>query len=719
MNHSKINDELNEYAEESNYHFDLSRRDFVQILGAGIIITVGGTLPIQKDTLLEIQQQNLMNQRLHIGTDGIITILTSKIEMGQGARTQLTMASAEELHVPVNQIRMIMGDTMLTPDDGGTAGSRTTPGTVPVIRTACAATREALIDMAAEEWKTDRSALTAVDGIIIDSTTNRKVSYGELARTENYKNSMRKEVDNNVTVTPVKEWKIMGSNVPKIGGDDIVKGAHRFPSDIVRPNMLFGKVLQPPSFGAELISIDISPAESIEGVMAVHDGNFAGVAAQTSHQAETALKEIAKTAKWKTKPHPSSSEIFSYLKEHSSAESRRSRGGSAQSSEDAQNALKNSFKTLSESYQVAYIQHAPLEPRAAVAEWENGNVTIWTGTQQISRVHQEVTSAFNISSSKVRIIHPDMGGGFGGKHTGEVSVQAARLAREAEKPVSVRWSREEEFTWAYFRPAGLIEIQAGLDEHGMLSSWHFVNYNSGSSAIDTPYNIPNVFTQYRRSESPLRQGSYRALASTANTFARESLMDEIAHEADADPYEFRMKHLKNDRIKAVLESAAKKFGWGNRIKRKSVNKGIGLACGTEKGSVVAACVEVEIDRSSGEIKLLEICEAFECGKIINPDNTRAQVAGCIIMGLGGALWEEIRFENGKVLNPSFRTYQVPRFKDVPKIDIILLDKPEAPSVGAGETPIIAVAPAIANAVFFASDIRIRTMPFKSNLLKQG
>ena len=265
---------------------------------------------------------------------------------------------------------------------------------------------------------------------------------------------------------------------------------------------------------------------------------------------------------------------------------------------------------------------------------------------------------------------------------------------------------------AYFRPAAVIEIEAGLDAAGTLTSWHFVNINSGPAAIETPYRCGQSKSHFVTAEAPLRQGSYRALAATANNFARECAMDELAEAAGGDPLDFRIAHLENPRLRAVLETAAQRFGWQERAKKKDSSSGVGLACGTEKGSCVAACVEIALDRAAGEIAIRHVCEVFECGAILNPNNLRAQVQGCILMGLGPALREEVQFEDGRLLNASLWKYLVPRFKDVPELDIDLLDRPDLPSSGAGETPIIAIAPAIANAVFHATGDRIRGMPIR-------
>jgi isoquinoline 1-oxidoreductase len=368
---------------------------------------------------------------------------------------------------------------------------------------------------------------------------------------------------------------------------------------------------------------------------------------------------------------------------------------------------------LRESYRIAYIQHAPMEPRAAVAEWKDGALTVWTGTQNPDRVRGQLAEALRLSRDKVRVIVPDTGGGFGGKHTGETAIEAARLSLEAGHPVSLQWTREEEFTWAYFRPAGLIELAAGLSPTGSLVGWEHVNYNSGGSAVGTPYDVPNARARFRESEAPLRQGSYRALASTANVFARECFMDELAAAAGVDALEFRLRHLKEGRLRAVLEAAVERFGWSRRKREVegSKTRGVGLACGTEKGSFAAACVEVAIEES-GRFRVVEVCEAYECGAIQNPANLKAQVEGCIVQGLGGALREEILFKDGKISNPSFSAYRVPRFRDVPRLDTVLLNRPDLPSIGAGETPIVAVAPAIANALAAPTGVRFRTLPIR-------
>jgi isoquinoline 1-oxidoreductase len=712
----RVDPEIYEPVERDDSPWDLSRREFVQVLGAGLLITVTGEVALA-------QRQGgkgggggfggrgpaNVAARLHIDRNGAVTVMTSKVEAGQGSRAELTQAAAEELRLDPARITLIMADTALAPDDGMTAGSGSTPRTVPSIRSGAAAARELLLNLASQRWKVDRTSLRVRDGSIAHEATSRTITYAELAQAEDFAKTFAGPSPGNVALTPVSEWKVLGTSVPRPNRRDIVTGAHRYPSDIVRPGMLHGKILRPPAFGATLVSIDLAPAQSMAGVTVMRDGALVGCAAATFLEAQRAVEALANTAKWKTVAQVSSKDLFSHW--------RTAAGSSLAGALEAD--LARAKKVLHESYEVAYIQHAPMEPRAAVAEWDGNKLTVWTGTQNPSGVRGELASALNVPAENVRVIVPDTGGGFGGKHTGEAAVEAARLARAAKRPVSLCWSREEEFTWAYFRPAALIEIRAGLDAAGTLAVWDFINVNAGGSGIESPYAIAKNRTRSVRADAPLRQGSYRALAATANHFARESFMDELAHAAQADPLAFRLAHLKNERLRAVLEKAAKEFGWAERRRQPAENTGVGLACGTEKGSYVATCAEVEVDRSNGEIHVRRVCQAFECGAVMNPGNLTSQNQGAVVMGLGGALMEEVRFRDGKILNPRFATYAVPRFKDVPPIDVHLLNRPDLASAGAGETPIVGIAPAVGNAVFHATGIRVRSMPLRSEALKKA
>ena len=341
-----------------------------------------------------------------------------------------------------------------------------------------------------------------------------------------------------------------------------------------------------------------------------------------------------------------------------------------------------------------------------MAEWKDEKLTVWTGTQRPFAVREELATALHVPVSSVRVIVPDTGSAYGGKHTGEAAVEAARLAKATGKPVKLVWTREEEFTWAYFRPAGVIDVKSGAKTDGTLVFWEFDNYNSGPAAMHTPYEVPHQRIAFHPSDTPLRQGSYRSLAAAANHFARESHMDELARELKIEPLEFRLRNLKNDRLREIFQAAADKFGWGKQ--KSSISRGFGIAGGIEKGGYVATCAEVSILR--GDMKVVRVVEAFDCGAVVNPQGLKNQIGGAVVQGLGGALFEAVHFENGRIVNPHLAEYRVPRFSDLPKIEVLLVDRKDQPSMGAGETPLTGIAPAIANAIFSATGLRLRSMP---------
>jgi isoquinoline 1-oxidoreductase len=528
-----------------------------------------------------------------------------------------------------------MADTALTPFDAGTFGSRTTPTMTPQFRRVASAARDLLIGVAAKEWNVAPEGLVAADAKVTDPASKRSLSYAELARGK----ALTQNLPAEDPVTPAAEWKIAGKSIPKVDGRAFVTGSHQYASDIRLEGMLYGKVLRPPSFGATLISYDDSVAKAMNGVVIVRDGDFVGAAARSEHEAQAALEAIR--AQWKEVPQISNKEIFSYLKKNAEATTNdrfRKQKGSVDEG------LAGAAHRLDATYNVAYIAHAPLEPRAAVAEWKDGKLTVWTGTQRPFANRDELADVFHIPESNVRVIVPDTGSAYGGKHTSDAAIEAARLARAAGRPVKVVWTREEEFTWAYFRPAGVIEVKGGITADGKLTAWEFHNYHSGMSAIETPYVVANQHAEYHAVPLVLRSGSYRGLAATANHFARETHME----------------------------------------------------------------------RASGAVRVVRVVEAFECGAIVNPDGLRNQVVGAIIQGLGGALFEAVEFENGRIKNSHFATYRVPRFRDVPEIEAILIDRKDIPSAGAGETPIMAVAPAIGNAIYHATGIRLNNLPMAPN-----
>lgn len=699
------------------YRMPFNRRQFLKTFVGGLAVL----WLVDGDAFAQAESGNAGRARdrrpkelaawLHIDADGTVTAFTGKAEVGQNIRTSLSQAIAEELPVSLGSISLVMADTSLVPWDAGTFGSRTTPVMNLQLRRVAATAREALIDLAAKKWNVPRESLVAADGRVRakqDGDGGKAIGFGELTQGE----KLVMSVSDEIALKPATAWTVAGLSVPKVEDRTFVTGRHVYTTDFVdsktiqssgakrddgsaMAGLLHGRVLRPAAFASTLTSLDTRAVDAMPEVTLVREGDFVGVAAPTEHQAAMAVAALR--AEWKTPSQVSEGELFQHLR--SSAE-----GAPATVKEAAEPGA------LRQTYTVAYIAHAPLEPRAAVAEWAGDQLTVWTGSQRPFGVQEELASTFRIPEKNVRVIVPDTGSGYGGKHTGEAAIEAARLARRAGGPVKLVWTREEEFTWAYFRPAGVIDITSRVGADGKIVRWEHHNYNSGNAGIRTIYHVPGAIAQFHPADSPLRQGSYRALASTANHFARETHMDELAHMAKEDPLEFRLKNLRDDRARAVLEAAATAFGWSWSSGVKVSGIGMGIAVGSEKGGYLATAAQVEVNAATGQVSVRRVVQAFECGAIVNPDHLKNQVEGAIVQGLGGALFEAVRFGEGRILNPRFSQYRVPRFSDVPEIKVVLLDRKDLPSAGAGEAPIVGIAPAVGNALFNATGERLRSLP---------
>jgi len=683
---TEIEPERYELFEGPTYNFQFDRRDFIKAFGLGIVFIVPMTRVLAQQRGQGESGRGGFNERtpqeigawIHIDEDGGVSVFTGKVEVGQNTRTSLTQAVADELHVPITS----------------------------------AAAREMLIAMAAEQLKVEPNDLRIIDARFVNHDQSKTLTLAEVAKGR----KLVKVIPDNIAITQPKDWTVAGTSALKVNARDFVTGKHQYTSDMKREGMLYGKVVRPSAFNATLVSAETKAAEAIAGVKVVTDGNFIGVVASDQQTATKAAGAIA--TDWKAPGQPSNAQLFDVLRKPA-AERRgggEGGGGGARPQGSIADGLAAADKKLEQTYTVAYIAHAPLEPRAAVAEWNGDKLTVWTGTQRPFGVRSELAEAFHVSEDKVRVIVPDTGSGYGGKHTGECAVEAARLAKAAGKPVKLVWTREEEFTWAYFRPAGVIDIKSGVKNDGMITAWEFHNYNSGPAAIQGKYDIPNQLNQYHQSNSPLRQGSYRSLAAAANHFARESHIDELAHAVNMEPLQFRLKNTKDERLREVLQAAAKAFDWGKT--KPMTGHGFGISCGFDKGGYLATCAEIAIEKPTGKdaekknakVKIVRVVEAFDCGAVVNPLHLKNQIEGAITMAIGGALFESIQFENGRVLNSRFSDYQVPRFKDVPAIEVVLVGSKGVPSAGAGETPIVGLAPAVGNAIFNATGIRLRSLP---------
>jgi len=692
-----------ELTEDPFYNFTFDRRQFLKVFSTGIVLLVPmSRLLAQEEQGFDRELPKDIGAWIHVDQDGSVVVYTGKVEFGQNIRTSLSQAVAEELHVPLQTVRLVMGDTDLTPFDLGTFGSRTTPTMAPQLRKAAAAAREMLIALAAQQWQVPPDTVRIVDARFVNHDQSKSMTLADVAKGQ----KLVKTISPDVKTTPVDQWTLAGKSIPKVDGRDYVTGRHKYTSDMRRDGMLYGAVVRPPK-----VNMTVDPAgpgvAEVKGIQLVRDGNFFGLAASDQPTATSVAKSI--TTPWETSPdpQPDNATLVDYFRKNA----REGRGRPVGSVADG---FAAADKTLEQTYNVDYIAHAPLEPRAAIAEFVDNKLTVWTGTQRPFGVRGELAEALHVPASRIRVIVPDTGSGYGGKHSGECAIEAARLAMATKKPVKVVWTREEEFTWAYFRPAGVIDVKTGVKNDGKITAWEFHNYNSGSSGIQIKYDIANQNIQFHDTKSPLRQGSYRGLAATANHFAREVHMDELAALVKMDPVEFRLKNIKDERLRAVLDAAVTRFNWN---RKSSTMRGFGVACGFEKGGYIATCAEVSIEARTGKVKLERIVEAFECGAIVNPVHLENQVEGAVVQAIGGALFESIQFVNGSILNPRFKNYRLPRFSDVPPIEIVLVNRKDLPSAGAGETPIVGLAPAVSNAIFAVTGKRLRSLPLAPNGLK--
>jgi CO/xanthine dehydrogenase Mo-binding subunit len=715
----EVEPERYELFKSSVYDFQVDRRDFIKTFGVGIVFVIcSSSVTAQESGRGGGFNNNLpknIDAWIHLDESGSVTVFTGKVEVGQNARTSLTQAVADELRIPMSSIRIVMADTDLVPFDAGTFGSRTTPTMAPQLRKAAAAAREMLLALAGEKLNLPATDLQLVEGKFVNADRSKSLTLAQVAKGH----KLVQVIPENTPINQPLKWTVAGTSMTKVDAREYVTGRHRYVSDLRREGMLYGKIVRAPAFNSKVVSVDKTNATAIPGVKVVVEENFIGVVAPDQLTATKAAEAII--VRWESPSQSSNAELFEVLrkppaKRAGSDGEGGERGGGSRPQGSIEKGFATADKKLAQTYTVDYIAHAPLEPRAAVAEWVGNKLTVWTGTQRPFGVRNELAEAFHIPEDRIRVIVPDTGSAYGGKHSGEYAVEAARLARAAAKPVKLVWSRTEEFSWAYFRPAGVIDVTSGVKLDGTITAWEFHNYNSGSSGIQIKYDIPNTRIQFHPSDSPLRQGSYRGLAATANHFARESHMDELAHSLKMDPLEFRLKNIKDTRLRDVLQAAATAFGWGKSKPAKG--HGYGLACGFEKNGYIGTCAEISLEKSDEknrvEVRIVRVVEAFDCGAVVNPLQLKNQIEGSIVQAIGGAMFESIQFQNGKILNPRFATYRVPRFTDLPAIEVVLVDRKDVPSAGAGETPIVGLAPAVANAIFSASGVRLRALPLAAN-----
>ncbi len=678
----------------------LSRRDFLKISGSGVFIffTTGafGTSAVQQRGR---GYPTDFNAYLKIGDDGRVSLFCSKIEMGQGIITSMAQMLAEELSVKLDTIDMVMGDTKLCPWDSGTTGSRSTKFFGPPLRRAGAEARAILLQMASEQLNIAPDRLIVKNGVVNDKmNAARKVTYAELVK--------GKQIDrhiSNVSIKSISEHTVSGKPTMRMDAKPKVTGEAKFTSDIKLPGMLHAKILRPPSHDATLTSVDVTKAMNISGATVIQEDDLIAVLHEKPGLAENALALVS--AKWNVpEPKVDNQSIFDYLKK--AAPDGRvyvEKGSLANGYAAAKQRVESEFYNH-------YVAHAPIEPYAVLAHVEDKQVTVWASTQAPFRVRRTVAETLEIPEEKVRVITPFVGGGFGGKKSGQQISEAVKLSKIIGHPVQLAWTRREEFFYDAFRPAAVVQLESGLDAEGHITFWDCDILFTGSRSSEPIYNIPHyrVKTRSTGSVHPFRTGAWRGPGSNTNVFAMESHTDMLAQAAGMDPLLFRIHNLRDERMIRVLNIAADKFG--HKFNKGPSGMGYGISCTNYLNSYVATIAHVSVNKSTGKVKVEQVVCAQDMGEIINPQGAKLQIEGGITMGLSAALSEEIEFSGGKIRTLNFDSYQITRFSDAPPIDVMLVDNPDMPPQGCGEPAITTVGAALANAIFDAVGARVYILP---------
>jgi nicotinate dehydrogenase subunit B len=700
----------------------LDRRDFFKLVGSGILImfTVG-------DEVLLAQRGGPsyptdLNAYLKIGEDGRVTVYSGKIEMGQGAITSLAQMAADELGVALESIDMIMGDTDLCPYDAGTYGSMTTRFFGPAVRAAAAEARGVLLVMASEQLGLPVEKLSIENGTIQSADKKVRVTFAQLAKGQ----KITRKLDGKAVLKSIAEYKIMGKSVNRTDAIAKVTGKAKYAGDYREPGMLYARILRPPAHGAVFKNVDTSAAAKIPGVVGVNqDGLIAFLHPdpEIAEKALTAVRNGIKTGDITLPDAPAFDNvtIFDHFLEAAPRAQESDKRGDLAAGEKA------AASVFDGKYTTAYGAHAPMETHTALAKIEDGKATVWISTQGPFPNRAQIATALGFPPANVRVITPFVGGGFGGKNPAPQAVEAARLAKITGKPVQVMFSRAEEFFYDTFRPAAVVKIKSGIDSAGKICLWDYNVYCAGNRSSEQFYDVPNnVIRVYgsgmgggsgAANPHPFGTGAWRAPGAPVNVFARESQIDIMAAKAKIDPLEFRLNNTSDKRMRSVLEAAAQKFPWKKGAAPSG--RGVGIACSIDAETYCAEIVEISVDKNTGAVKVKRVVCAQDMGFVINPEGAKMQMEGCITMGLGYTLSEDIRFKGGQIFTTNFDTYELPRFSWLPTIETILIKNDELTPKGGGEPAIVPLGAAVANAIFDATGARLFQFPMTPERVKEA
>jgi len=727
----------------------INRRDFVRGLGGIMLAFSLDPAFAQEQRRLpgSLNGDRMLDAWIRINADGSATVFTGKVELGQGILTALAQIAAEELDLPLARVQMISGDTGRTPNEGQTAGSQSIENSGTALRLAAAEVRAIVLDLAAAKLEAPADQLTVAEGLI-KASNGKSIGYGELAATTD----LHREASASVKPKPASAHRIVGQPIKRFDIPGKVTGKATYVQDLRLPGMVHGRVVRPPQYGATLASLDDSKAKAINGVIAVvRDGSFLGVVAQREEQAVKAREALAEGAKWTPGPElPDPKTIFAHLK---SLPAKVEVIGVKQAA-----MLASAPKTIEASYTRPYMAHASIGPSAAVAEFKDGQCTVWTHSQGVFPLRAELAKTLKVPPASIRCIHTEGSGCYGHNGADDVALDAALLARAAPgRAVRLQWMRDDEFAWEPYGPAMSMHAKASLDGEGRIVDWNYEVWSNSHSTRPESTTGANVLAAWYLAEPqqmgpptsppqpagggdrnsiplydfpnqrvvhnfiqpmPIRVSALRTLGAYANVFALESFMDELALAAGADPIAFRLAHLKDPRGRAVIEKVAAMAGWKAGEKGDLARgRGIGFAKYKNLSCYCAVIADVEVDRGSGRVRVARAWSAADAGIVINPDGLSNQIEGGIIQSTSWTLHEEVKFDKHGILSRDWSTYPILTMPEVPKVEVALIDRPEERALGAGEGSQGPAVAAIANAFAHASGKRIRDLPFYPERVK--
>lgn len=739
----------------------IARRDFlshsVSLLVIGFNFRPLSSAPLSAQAPLDrvpLPRSSVVAEELDswltIAEDGKVTVYTGRIDMGTGVETSFAQLVADELDVSFQAVKVIMGDTGLTPDQGKSTGSSNSSRGAQPLRTAAAEARQILLKLASEQLKTPIDRLAVQDGIVsVPANPSNKVTYGELIRGRRFETRLRATEPQDgrgpllegTARLKTSNFRLVGKSIPRVDVLGKVTGTFPYVHTVRVPGMVHGRVVRPPAIGATLVRVDESSVRNIPGLIRiVSKGNFLGVVSEREEQAIAAARQLKATWTGGT-PIPEYTEISRWLRNARQIKTETTNIG------DVDAALTRAAKVLKATYEWPVQNHAMIGPSCAVADVRDGQVTVWSGSQWVQQNRRDLAQFMGVPIENVRLIWVEASGSYGRLGCDDAVADAALLSKAVGKPVRVLWTRQDEQGWEPKSPGMVMDLSAGLETDGRVAAfelegwspshstgeignylaWRLVGGNPGWDRLsggtgEHAYEFENSRMTGHYVEELLRAIYLRAPGDIQHNFAIESFIDEMAAEVKADPLEFRLRYLKDPNTSLTLRTAAKTAGWQAHISPRKLEKKSGVVTGRgvccSSGDRQSACVaDVEVNLGTGKVRVLKIVIALTCGRIINPDSARHQVQGALLQGVSRALLEEVKFDRTHVTNLDWNSYPILRFPDVPEIETVLIDQPETDSTGLGELATIPAPAAIANAVFNATGVRLRKVPFTPDRVK--